>query len=147
MTQLKVPMYTTTSLSTSHTPFTIGDKNRLKSNSGFTHFKTNGDSNIKTLFEEYKNCTLEATHNPPSPLELPATIQINSVELDLTTEAIIQDTIEVWPHKGRIPKDPYLKSGMYFFPHLHVPRYLFLINPYASLHYYYLAFLFIHVVH
>ena len=76
-------MYATTNLSTTHIPFTIGDKNRLKNNSGFTHFKTNGDSNIKTLFEEYKNSTLEATLNPPSPLELPDKIQINSEEPDL----------------------------------------------------------------
>ena len=86
-------MNTTTSLSTSHTPFTIGDKNRLKSNSDFTHFKTNGDSNIKTLFEEYKNSTLEATLNPPSPLELPDKIQIHSKEPDLMAEAIIPDII------------------------------------------------------
>ena len=76
MTQLKIPMYATTNLSTTHIPFTIGDKNRLKNNSGFTHFKTNGDSNIKTLFEEYNNCTLAIIQNTPSALELPATIQI-----------------------------------------------------------------------
>ena len=113
-------MYTTTSQSISYTPFTQGDKNRLKSNSDFTHFKTKGDSKIQTLFEKYKSDTLEAVLNPPSPLELPDKIQINSEEPDLMAEAIIPDIIEVWPQKGRIPKDPYLKSGMYFFPHLNV---------------------------
>ena len=81
----------------------IGDKNRLKNNSDFTHFKTNGDTNIKTLFEEYNNCTPAIIQNAPSALELPATIQIDSVELNATTDPIVQKTIEVWPHKGWIP--------------------------------------------
>ena len=54
-------MYATTSQSISYTPFTQGDKNRLKSNSEFTHFKITGDMKIQTLFEEYKSETLEAS--------------------------------------------------------------------------------------
>ena len=93
-------MYTTTSQSISYNPFTQGDKNRLKSNSDFTHFKTKGDTKIQTLSEEYKSKTLEAVVNPPSPLELPDQIQVNSEETDLMADATIPDTIEVWPQNG-----------------------------------------------
>ena len=43
------------------------------------------------------------------------------------------EKMDVWLQTGWTPIDPYLKSGMYFYPHMHVPRYLFLMNPYASL--------------
>ena len=71
--------------------------------------------------------------NPPSPLELPHETQLNVEETDLMADDTIPDMIEVWPQTGRTPIDPYLKSGMYFSPHMHIPRYLFLMNPYASL--------------
>jgi hypothetical protein len=72
---------------------TQGDKNRLQSNSDFTHFQTKGDIKIQTIFEKYKIETLEAVFNPPGPLELPHETQLNFEEADLLVEAILPDMI------------------------------------------------------
>ena len=124
-------MYTVTD---QNTPFTQSDKDRLQSNSDFTNFKTKSDVKIRTLFEEYKSDIIDAMVRQPRPLDLPHEIQLN-VEgpEDLMADASIPNTIEVWPQTGRTPSDLYLKCGMYYYPHMHVPRYLFLMNPYAAL--------------
>ena len=132
MSQLNIPIY---SLTDQYIPFTQNDKDRLQSNSDFTHFETKNDVKIRTLFEEYKSDIISNLPEPPRPLELPHTYQPPPIGLpeDLMMERIIPEPIDIWPQKGRTPNDPYLMSGMYFFPHMHVPRYLFLINPYAAL--------------
>ena len=50
---------------------------------------------------KYKSETLEAVVNPPGPLELPHETQINFENADSLAEAVIPDTMEVWPQKGR----------------------------------------------
>ena len=110
--------------------FSDEDKHRLTSCSDFTHFKAYGDNKIDNLFSEYVN-----NSDKPEPLELPLIKVTNTVtEIEVTDEPVVTEQIseEFWP-EGKDNCCNMLKRGMFFFPHLYVPRLFFLLNPYAAL--------------
>ena len=109
--------------------FTEEDKLRIASCEGFTHFKANGDYKIENLFSEYVQ-----PDNIPEGLVLPVIKEIDPAEINLLVEETETGPTmeEFWP-QGRNNCCNTLKRGLFFFPHMYVPRYIFLLNPYAAL--------------
>jgi hypothetical protein len=110
--------------------FSDEDKLRLTSCSDFTYFKAYGDYKIDNLFSEYVNI-----NDKPDPLVLPLIKVTDSVtEIGLTNESTVTEPIteEFWK-EGKDNCCNMLKRGIFFFPHMYVPRYYFLLNPYAAL--------------
>jgi hypothetical protein len=126
MSQLNIPFDGTSILAEK---FSDEDKLRLTSCDGFTCFEADGDYKIDSLFSEYVQL-----NDIQDPLVLPLIQVTNLPGIDLTDESAVITTIqeEFWP-QGENNCCNLLKRGIFFFPHMHVPRYLFLLNPYAAL--------------